>query len=78
MKIKFSNEEQIKKFLISTWNLKSDVMLKQNKMAQVDGKSVVGVFSLNYNEPIEIEIVVKDENEIEEYLNMLKDLGIVM
>ncbi len=70
--IKLSNDmEMVKRFNLAMNQLTCDVDLKQGRYV-IDGKSIMGMFSLNLLEPIFIMLHTDDEMEIEpvkEYLD---------
>lgn len=63
--IKLSNDmEIVKRFNLAMNQLACDVDLKQGRYV-IDGKSIMGMFSLNLLEPIFIMLHTDDEMEIE-------------
>lgn len=67
--------EVVKKFCNYALNLDTDVYLQQGRFT-VDAKSIMGVFSLNLLDVIELQI---DEvtDKAEEFIKIISDMGIV-
>ncbi|SFL44285.1 hypothetical protein SAMN05216390_1294 [Lachnospiraceae bacterium KH1T2] len=64
VKVSLGNEKQIKDFL--NINMKSDCEIDVvNGQSYVDGKSVIGLMTLNLYEPLEV-YVIGNQNEVEE------------
>lgn len=75
MKVKLTTIDDVKKFCNLACQLESDVFLKSNRYV-VDGKSLMGIFSLSLDKIIEMEIVSRDDREIDSFVNQLKEFGI--
>ena len=68
MIIKFKDVETVKAFVNLTSTLNDKIEVKNDRYI-VDGKSIMGLFSLNFNNDLEV-ITYNDEdkNKIEEFI----------
>lgn len=69
-KIKLALAEDIKKFVNEARTFTSDINVRSGNYV-VDGKSILGLFSINTSNPIEIELVSSDLEEIEKFNIMI-------
>ena len=69
-KIKLALAEDIKKFVNEARTFTSDINVRSGNYV-VDGKSILGLFSINTSNPIEIELVSSDLEEIEKFKVMI-------
>ena len=69
-KIKLALAENIKKFVNEARTFTSDINVRSGNYV-VDGKSILGLFSINTSNPIEIELVSSDLEEIERFNVMI-------
>ena len=69
-KIKLVLAEDIKKFVNEARTFTSDINVRSGNYV-VDGKSILGLFSINTSNPIEIELVSSDLEEIEKFNIMI-------
>ena len=69
-KIKLALAEDIKKFVNEARTFTSDINVRSGNYV-VDGKSILGLFSINTSNPIEIELVSSDWEEIEKFNVMI-------
>lgn len=69
-KIKLALAEDIKKFVNEARTFTSDINVRSGNYV-VDGKSILGLFSINTSDPIEIELVSSDLEEIEKFNVMI-------
>ena len=69
-KIKLALAEDIKKFVNEARTFTSDINVRSVNYV-VDGKSILGLFSINTSNPIEIELVSSDLEEIEKFNVMI-------
>jgi phosphocarrier protein HPr len=69
-KIKLVLAEDIKKFVNEARTFTSDINVRSGNYV-VDGKSILGLFSINTSNPIEIELVSSDLEEIEKFNVMI-------
>lgn len=69
-KIKLALAEDIKKFVNEARTFTSDINVRSGNYI-VDGKSILGLFSINTSNPIEIELVSSDLEEIEKFNVMI-------
>lgn len=69
-KIKLALAEDIKKFVNEARTFTSDINVRSGNYV-VDGKSILGLFSINTSNPIEIELVSSDLEETEKFNVMI-------
>lgn len=69
-KIKLALAEDIKKFVNEARTFTSDINVRSGNYV-VDGKSILGLFSINTSNPIEIELISSDLEEIERFNVMI-------
>ena len=69
-KNKLALAEDIKKFVNEARTFTSDINVRSGNYV-VDGKSILGLFSINTSNPIEIELVSSDLEEIEKFNVMI-------
>ena len=77
MKIKFVTFDDIKNFNKLAAHLDGDIFLKSGRYV-VNGKSIEGIFSLSLDKPVEMDIVSKDEREVDSFISGLSELGIIV
>lgn len=75
--VKFTTFEQIEKFHEITSRLNSDVLLHKGRIC-VDAKSLIAIYSMNLAKELELEIIEKDENEVNNYIDELFRIGVVV
>lgn len=75
MKIKFSTFENVKKFINHTSNLEHGVLVKKGRYI-IDGKSLLGILSLDLTSELEIELVETNDNDVEKFISKMKELEI--
>lgn len=68
-KIKINEFEDIIKFVQDTRTLNGDIVISQGQN-EIDGKSLLGLFSLNLSDTIDVEYVGDNENEFD---NVIKN-----
>lgn len=76
IRVKLSTLQDVKKFVDLSTKLEGDVFLQSGQYV-VDGKSIMGIFSLSLLEPIEMEIIEKDERELDSFLYELEMAGML-
>lgn len=64
MKVLLNTVEKVKKFCTRAMGLKNDVYVVSDRY-KVDGKSLLGLFSLNLTNPVTV-IIHEDDEEIAE------------
>lgn len=77
IRVKLSTLQDVKKFVDLSTKLEGDVFLQSGRYV-VDGKSIMGIFSLSLLDPIEMEIIEKDERELDSFLYELEMAGITV
>lgn len=75
MKLKFVTFDDIKKFNNLATQFDGDVSLKSGRYI-VDAKSLAGIFSLSLDKAVDLEIISKNEQEVDSFINQLRELGI--
>lgn len=77
MKIKFGTFENVKRFIEVAGRIESGLLIKKGRYI-IDGKSLLGILSLDLSSDLELEFVETKEKEIEKFVNKLYEIGIVM
>lgn len=75
MKVDLHEVENVKKFVRIAERYKSTILL-QHWHYQVDGTSLLGCFSLNLSEPVEIHVLSDDEDEKFRFYDELRQNGL--
>lgn len=70
-KVNLNNIESAKKFVEICNYYQSDINVYSGRYI-IDGKSILGILSLNLLNPVEVEIVSKSEVEADSFINMMK------
>ncbi len=71
-KVKLKDLEDVKHFVTATTLAPYDVDLRSDRFV-VDGKSILGIFSLNLAHPITLNVHTETEEEAAEFLSSIKD-----
>ena len=74
-KFKINTFENAKYFNKEALLLESDVLIHSGRFI-IDGKSLMGIFSLDLSKDLGLEIIEKKHGETEEFINKLKNSGI--
>lgn len=69
--------DNIKKFLVEVMKIDSDVSLVSGKYV-VNAKSIMGIFSLDLSNPVDVVLEETAEDECEALYNRLKELNIAI
>lgn len=69
--------DNIKKFLVEVMKIDSDVSLVSGKYV-VNAKSIMGIYSLDLSNPIDVILEEEAESECETLYNRLKELNIAI
>ena len=77
MKIKLDKFSAVSDFIKLTQSMENDILVKHNKYV-VDGKSPMGLYSLDLSKELDIEIIPKNPNEVELFVKTLDTLGILV
>lgn len=76
MKININTIERAKEFVsICSKYHDGDILVKQNKYA-VDGKSILGIFSLNLVEPVKVIMDSENDNSKIDFYNEIQKLKV--
>lgn len=78
IKVKFDEIQGIQDFVRKGNDLKSDITVHSDNRYIVDGKSLMGLFSLDLSKPLYIEFLEKEAGEEKEFLEFCKDIGIIV
>lgn len=70
-KVNLNNIESAKKFVEICNYYQSEINVYSGRYI-IDGKSILGILSLNLLNPVEVEIVSKSEIEADSFINMMK------
>ena len=70
-KVNLNNIESAKKFVEICNYYQSEINVYSGRYI-IDGKSILGILSLNLLNPVEVEIVSKSEVEADSFINMMK------
>lgn len=76
MKIKLNTINEVKKFNEAALVCKSDIYVGQGRYL-VNAKSTMGLFSLNLLEELELHIEEKDNGESLNFIQSIRELGII-
>lgn len=71
IKIKISTVSDINNFLIAAQEFESDIDVIYGRYT-IDGKSTLGVHSLDLSKPIYVEIISEDKKEIKKFNKVMK------
>lgn len=74
MKVKLTTVSDVKRFCRLARQLESDVFLMSDRYI-IDGKSIMGIFSMSLTKPVDMKIVNRNETEVENFINELKRMG---
>lgn len=75
IELKFEKFASVKEFNRLATLLEGDVFLKSGRYV-VDAKSLLGVLSLSLDKPVDLEIISKNEQEVNDFISQLRELGI--
>ena len=70
-KVNLNNIESAKKFVEICNYYQSDINVYSGRYI-IDGKSILGILSLNLLNPVEVEIASKNDVEADSFINMMK------
>lgn len=76
IKLYLNSIEKVKKFVSITMKQKSEIFITSGKFV-VDGKSILGLFSLDLSQPLEMKIIENIKGESNEFIKELDDLGFI-
>ena len=77
MKVLINSIEKVKSFVKIAESIDTDIFLKCGRYV-IDGQSIMGIFSLNLSDNIEMEITEKVNGEAEDFCNRLREAGIAV
>lgn len=75
MHVLLNSIEKVKEFVKVANTFESDISLKIGRYT-IDGKSIMGVFSLNLSEPLELEVIEQIDGDTERLCKKLAEIGI--
>ena len=70
MKIKLVTIADVQNFVAANIRSNVDITLRSGKYV-VDGKSILGIFSLDLMQPIDIDVVAANDADVNEYLKTI-------
>ena len=76
MKIKFATFNKVNQFVKMASNFEGDVLIKSGRYV-INGKSLMGVYSLDLTQNLEIEFVEKSIGEENKFIEKLKEVDIL-
>ena len=71
-KIKFNTVDEVKKYIAKAMMINGDIVIRHS-IYVIDGKSIMGIFSLNLENELDIEFSKLDEND----LNIVNSLSLI-
>ncbi len=75
MLIKLNTIDNVKEFVNICNKYDADIDVKQNKFT-VDGKSILGIFSLNLMDQLDVYILTQDERVIQDFRQKISKWGV--
>lgn len=78
MSILLNTVEKVKDFVNITSRLQNEVFVKSGRYV-IDGKSLMGMFSLDLSKPVELEIGYiegQNEKEVNDYIAKMKEFSL--
>lgn len=75
MIIKIPTVQEVKTFLCVTSHIESDIDIISGRY-KVDGKSIMGMFSLDLSKPLKVEMIEKNDTDKEKFISLLREAGI--
>ena len=75
-KVLFKTIEKVKSFSSRLRDFEDDIIMRSGRWV-IDGKSIMGIFSLNLTEPVECEINTTQEN-VELFESVIRDLDLLV
>lgn len=77
IKIRLNNIDNVKKFVSIANSFQSDIDVFSNAfMNMIDGKSILGVLSLDISKNMYVRIISNDENEIKRFEEEMEEFKI--
>jgi phosphotransferase system HPr-like phosphotransfer protein len=76
MKIRLNTIEKVKKFISVATLFDGDLVIESGKYV-VDGKSIMGILSLDLNKDLILKVFENVDGETEKLINKLKELELV-
>lgn len=61
-KIRFNNVDEVKQYIVKAMMIGGDILIKHGKYT-IDGKSLMGIFSLDLENELDIEFYNLSEND---------------
>jgi len=73
VKIKFDSIESVKNFVNISVNQSFDMDIRTGRYI-IDGKSILGIFSLDLSKVLVLDLHTDDENKISSFLRKIEDI----
>ena len=77
LKSRYSTVEEVQNFAAKAGTMESDITIHSGNRYIIDGKSLMGLFSLDLSSPLEVEFLEKNQGEEKEFERFCGELGIV-
>ena len=77
MKIKFNTFAEVNKFVGLAASINGSILIKSGRYV-IDGRSILGIFSLDLSKVLELEVVEKADGETTRLMDELRELGILV
>lgn len=74
--INFKTIDKVKSFCNFSFNFSGSIVMKSGRWV-VDGKSILGIFSLDLSKAIICEIETESKEELDKFENLVRNLGII-
>lgn len=71
IKVRLKTVDDVKNFNHATSTIESDVLVSIDRYV-VDGKSIMGLFSLNLNKDLKVTVIEKQKGDMEQLKDLLK------
>ena len=78
MRVKFNEVKEVQDFVAKAGTMESDITIHSGNRYIIDGKSLMGLFSLDLSSPLEIEFLEKNQGEKKEFERFCEELGIAV
>lgn len=77
MRIKFNEVKQVQDFVAKAGTMESDITIHSGNRYIIDGKSLMGIFSLDLSGTLDIEFLEKKQGEEDDFKGFCQIEGIM-